>query len=226
MPLTATLPPRTSSIPLLLGSSGIVATVGTGIAISASGAGPTALDTAWHDLMRSWRTAPGIAIATWMQSAGGVGVMVAVGLVLTAALLVMRRPRSALTLAVTMILTEGMTGVLKVLVARPRPADSLSDTALTSFPSGHTALAAATMVVLALLLGRWFWGLAAVWVTAMAWSRTYLEAHWFSDVLAGAVLGTSVALLVWWGAKMIARRLGRPSARTFTTTYDVEPGRG
>ena len=42
----------------------------------------------------------------------------------------------------------------------------------------------------------WSWVLAAVWVPLMAVSRTYLLVHWATDVLAAAVLGASVALIV------------------------------
>jgi undecaprenyl-diphosphatase len=31
----------------------------------------------------------------------------------------------------------------------------------------------------------------------MAWSRTYLQVHWLSDVVAGSALGIGVALVVF-----------------------------
>jgi undecaprenyl-diphosphatase len=34
-------------------------------------------------------------------------------------------------------------------------------------------------------------------VVVLAWSRTYLEAHWLTYVFGGAVLGASVAVLAW-----------------------------
>jgi undecaprenyl-diphosphatase len=37
--------------------------------------------------------------------------------------------------------------------------------------------------------------LAAAGIAGMAWSRTYLQVHWLSDVVAGAALGVGVALL-------------------------------
>ena len=224
MALTTTPPPEHSVLPVALGAGGVVATATAGIAISAAGKGPTPLDTAWHDLMLGWRTDPAIAVATAMQFIGGVGSMVIAGIILVAALLVMRRPWSALTLAAAMILSEVATGTLKVLVARPRPSDSLSDTGLTSFPSGHTALAATTTVVLALLIGRCFWIVAVAWTAMMAWSRTCLEAHWLTDVLAGAVLGASVGLLAWWGVRLLRWRVRERRARR-TQSATIEPGR-
>ncbi len=35
----------------------------------------------------------------------------------------------------------------------------------------------------------------------MAWSRTYLQVHWLSDVVAGAALGIGVALVVFGAAQ-------------------------
>ncbi|MGN7948156.1 phosphatase PAP2 family protein [Microbacterium sp. 22215] len=183
---------------VIFGSIGVAAVVAMGILLVASGRGPTVLDSAWHDLMQERRTDAGITVARWFEVAGGVNSMVIVGVLLTITLLILRRPWAALALAAAMICSEIATGTIKTLVARPRPADSLSDTGLASFPSGHTALAATTACVLALLIGRWFWVIAVPWVIAMAWSRTFLEAHWLTDVLAGAVLGTSIALVVYW----------------------------
>ena len=42
---------------------------------------------------------------------------------------------------------------------------------------------------------RWAWEFrAAAFATVMSLSRTYLGAHWLSDVVAGGLLGTSIAV--------------------------------
>jgi undecaprenyl-diphosphatase len=71
----------------------------------------------------------------------------------------------------------------------------------SSFPSGHAAYAGATAVALVLLYTRpvsrrliW-WSVAALVTAGMAWSRTYLQLHWLSDVVSGALLGIGVTLL-------------------------------
>jgi len=90
-------------------------------------------------------------------------------------------------------------------VARPVPPESVSFDAEPGMPSGHVLMAAAMSVIVVYLL----WSrvrstgarvaLAAsgvMFVAIMAVSRLYLGAHWLSDVVAGAALGTAWALLV------------------------------
>jgi undecaprenyl-diphosphatase len=79
----------------------------------------------------------------------------------------------------------------------------------SSFPSGHAAYAGATAVALVLLFTRpgshrliW-WSLAALATAGMAWSRTYLQLHWLSDVVSGALLGIGVTLISFALAQLI-----------------------
>lgn len=72
-----------------------------------------------------------------------------------------------------------------------------------TFPSGH-AIRTAYFAVLSALYARsrmsnWaLWWLAIVAIAVvMAWARLYRSAHWPSDVLAGTLLGVSLALVAW-----------------------------
>ena len=66
-----------------------------------------------------------------------------------------------------------------------------------AFPSGHTTTA---FVFFALIALHWrrpaIQVFAAFCAIAVAVSRVYLMAHWVTDVMAGAVLGTGIALVV------------------------------
>ncbi len=110
-------------------------------------------------------------------------------------------------------------GPAKLLARRPRPL--VDDVPLvrrlaraprsTSFPSGHTASAFAFATGAALELGYLGVPLGPL-ATAVAYSRIYTGAHYPSDVVAGAVLGTSIAFAsrsFWPVAPSEARDAGR-----------------
>ena len=101
-----------------------------------------------------------------------------------------------------------LTTTIKDLADRVRP--SLNPIAATlgpSFPSGHSASAAAFFAAAALLLGRHqgprgralLAGLAAAIGVAVATSRVMLDVHWLTDVIAGLALGWA-----WFSVSAIA----------------------
>ena len=145
-----------------------------------------------------------------------------------------RRWFALLTFAVAEGLSTLISLGLKALVGRDRPPAGLVHPLTTSFPSGHTTYAGATCVALVLLFSapgprrRGWWILAGLGVGGMAWSRTYLQVHWLSDVVAGALLGIGVSLVVFAGAQILPRRRARPSSgflRPHAATQFGEPSR-
>jgi undecaprenyl-diphosphatase len=110
-----------------------------------------------------------------------------------------------------------MLGV-KDLVHRLRP--TLNPAAATlgpSFPSGHSATAAAFYAAAALIIGRWLrrplrhvvFAVAVGIAVAVAGSRVLLDLHWLSDVIGGLSLGWAWFAL---SAVIFGGRLLRPTA--------------
>jgi membrane-associated phospholipid phosphatase len=88
---------------------------------------------------------------------------------------------------------------LKRILDRPRPpvVDQLVGVGNASLPSGHATMSAAvigSMVVLAWSGRRTatrvaILAAALIWVVAVGLTRIYLGVHWFSDVIAGWLVG-------------------------------------
>ncbi|GIU98424.1 MAG: hypothetical protein KatS3mg014_0040 [Actinomycetota bacterium] len=172
-------------------------------------------------LDRGWRAvalgAPGWAevASRALKAIGSGAVMVPVRLAVGAVLLARRRYRRLGAWLLGWALADALTSVLKPAIGRLRPDGSEA----TAFPSGHAKSAAQVAVGLALLArprrrglawaGALPWAGALAWVAAMALSRTVLNEHWLSDVVAGAALGAACALGAW--AVVDAGREATPS---------------
>lgn len=168
------------------------------VVVALGGHAPLPVDLWWHDLMLRTLDDAGVVVAWVPAIVGGTIGMIIVGIVIVAIFALRRRGWDAATLALAIVAVVAIGAPMAAIIARVRPADSLAETVATSFPSGHTAVATTLAVTLGLLLRRWYvWVLGALWVLLMMWSRTYLQAHWLSDVVAGLLEGIAVATLVW-----------------------------
>jgi undecaprenyl-diphosphatase len=191
-------------------------------------AAPLGIDQRWSEAMLDIRTASLTHLAmvfNWLgRGLGWVLSLAAVGIVLVAR----RRWAALLAFGVTETVTPLSSTLLKILVGRPRPPDGLVHPVGSSFPSGHAAYAGATCVALVLLFTvpgphrrRWWWPLAALGVVGMAWSRTYLQVHWLSDVVGGSLLGVGVTLATFASLQLMLRgRTLDRAAMTVTPSRD------
>ena len=130
-----------------------------------------------------------------------------------------RDPQVALFMFVVVLGQAALTTGLKWIVARDRPdLEQLAPWSGSSFPSGHTAAAAATYAAIALVLTlRSSWtargiaaGAAAFAAIGVAATRALLGVHWFTDVLAGLAVGYGwfVVCAIAFGGRIM--RFGEP----------------
>lgn len=115
-----------------------------------------------------------------------------------------------------------LNNALKWVIERERPAvEHLVGSSGSSFPSGHSAAAAACWAAIALIAGRhlprrWWPALAALAAGVAAFvaaSRALLGVHWLTDVVAGVAVGWAwfFVVAILFGGRIL--RFGDPAAR-------------
>ena len=127
--------------------------------------------------------------------------------------------------------------LLKDWVARPRPFETLAVyrewwQAIGSpaedgfsFPSGHVTAAAAGMSALCFMRGRrWIWPAVGV-VLVMAFVRTYLMAHFPSDVLAAVLIGVFsgwvASVITGWIFRLCIKHSKKSRLAWFILNWDL-----
>ncbi|MDF2556040.1 MAG: phospholipid phosphatase [Microbacterium sp.] len=183
---------------LIAGSALVVLSCLLGWWIFSRGEEPFAVDTAWNALVGEWWRPVLAGFSHVMDFVGGgwFGVLV-VPIGAAIGLIVLRRPWAAAYFLAAEAVSAAGVQVLKHAFGRVRPEDILVLSDYGSYPSGHVANAATIAVAAVVIFPRlWVGIVGAVWVLLMAFSRTYLHAHWLSDTLGGAMIGAGTALLV------------------------------
>lgn len=211
----------------LIAAATFLVTVGIGIVVDGSSAS-TGAETDVVVAVNSFHSAVLDAIAQSINVGFGptfAPVLAAIGII--AAGVLGRSWLPALRMGLLLVVPWGIADVVKVVVQRPRPDMSLLSHPILveptsfSYPSGHTAFAAALGMSVVMMLAGWRYRAAvltlAIGVAVLTgWSRMYLGAHYPSDVLASLVLVPALSLCV--SALMGHTRLAARTCRTETVT--------
>jgi membrane-associated phospholipid phosphatase len=178
------------------------------------------LDGSWRDLALK---APGWAerASELLRTLGSGIVMVPLRIGVAMWLLARRRRSDVAAWLLAWALADAITTVLKLVIGRSHPDGS---DGATSFPSAHAKTAAQVALGLVLVAtsprrGRlMWWTIAFSWIAVMAASRTVVDEHWFSDALAGSLLGAACAIA---SAAILQRlRLAGVGSRHLTSGYE------
>jgi undecaprenyl-diphosphatase len=187
-----------------------------GVTTAFVGAGPARVDRAVLNESIEARSVGLTELATAVTTVGSTAAM---GLLATAVgLWLLRRGRGfdALFVVGTMAGAATLFTGIKRLLDRPRPpsVDRLVSASNESLPSGHATMAVAVLGSLVVLAWRGRSAVAraamvaavACWAGAVGLTRIYLGVHWFSDVLAGWLVGAAwlalcAALWSWYRSR-------------------------
>jgi len=156
-------------------------------------------DTAIYNLLHELRSLAGDRVMIAITELGDATVAGAVAAVVLLWLLWRRAWHAAAYWAAAVGGAAVIGIVIKLALHRPRPVPIYAGWDAFSFPSGHATTNAAIYGFLAVLLARearpaiqaLIGGAAALIVALIGFSRLYLGAHWFSDVVGGIAFGTA-----------------------------------
>jgi membrane-associated phospholipid phosphatase len=115
----------------------------------------------------------------------------------------MEMRQNALYVGSSAVIDLGVTLLMKAVFKRRRPfVQNLKIVAVynagsTSFPSGHTSTSFAVATALSRAYPKWYVIVPSyLWAGSVGYSRMYLGVHYPSDVVGGALLGTTTAWLL------------------------------
>ncbi len=142
---------------------------------------------------------------------GGTACMVTLSILVFAFLAYKKRWRHALLFSVSMAGALILELLLKILVHRQRPENSLVQTSGYAFPSGHATVALVFFSLLIYLfkddikkeLLKHVFIISSIFLALLiGFSRIYLNVHWLTDVIGGFALGLFWLMLMMLVFKM------------------------
>jgi len=183
---------------------------------------------ALHQFSRPW-----LDTAMRIVTQTGEGGAIALALVLAGWFLWRRRRLDAATVVISFAGAAAINTVLKLLLARPRPAlfPPLVAESGFSFPSGHVTASVAVYGLLAVFLWRQrhrAWAIASgFWILAVAVSRIYLGVHYPSDTLGSLTFATLWLLMIFavraWHARRSEQAAGAAAGHQGLPQGELEP---
>ena len=153
--------------------------------------------------------------------------MIVVGLVLWRKL---GKPRPAIHLLVVSIGSLSLNPTMKHILDRPRPAlyPARGMWTWASYPSGHIILTTALYLTISMMLLRtrgWKWPFAAsgaiIFITG--YSRLYLQVHWPTDLIGGALIGIVWLVGTWTAFKGYHEWSGRRETNYASRSFSLPP---
>jgi membrane-associated phospholipid phosphatase len=181
----------------------------------------------WDQAVSQWgpdhATSTATAFLRQVTNFGATGYLLVLTTIVGVVDWVRRRNVSSLLFLLTvgigvMLINNG----LKLMIMRERPPGArLLHPSGSSFPSGHSAAAAACWLAIALVVGRWFPARFRPYISAVAvgiacmvaTSRALLGVHWLTDVIAGVFVGWAWFMIVAIAFGGRHQELGEPAER-------------
>ncbi len=116
-------------------------------------------------------------------------------------------------LGTSLVLTSGITVIMKYSINRERPfktypdIEKMSSAGSKSFPSGHTSEAFSTATSLSLTFPKWYVITPSfLWASSVGYSRMHLGVHYPTDVAVGALVGAGSAFLCYKAQKWLNKK--------------------
>jgi len=134
-------------------------------------------------------------------------ILIGLGIVAISALYLGKRKMESLVLIISLVSGYLFEKIIKFTIQRPHPGGNLFQESVYSFPSGHSIFAAILFLSLIYFykdriknnfLKTSFILINILLILFVGFSRIYIGAHWFTDVVGGYAAGFFILIIVLW----------------------------